>query len=274
MAHVMESLTNGKFAVRIDPTLFDPVLAGQHEGTFALSAQMYDGTIRPISCLGVVYKSSFDADGRVLDFAPLAIPDEDDFRHVVHEWTTLALDNHRLAIRIHSDDWHRYSVGWSDDLYILDVRCDDGSVARVPCWEVVEEPVYFRDLSDDEKADYATDVERDLNNWTIVGGDIFAIPDPCYLRTNAHNWPRTSGAPSSALHIAPAGERNTRAIPQDVKIAVSVRDRGMCRQCGSRQNLHFDHVVPWSRGGANTVNNIQLLCGPCNLRKGAYDIPA
>jgi hypothetical protein len=69
------------------------------------------------------------------------------------------------------------------------------------------------------------------------------------------------------------GERNSRVIPQDVKIAVSVRDQGKCVQCGSTHDLHYDHKVPWSRGGTNTVNNIQLLCGPCNRRKGADDIP-
>jgi hypothetical protein len=69
------------------------------------------------------------------------------------------------------------------------------------------------------------------------------------------------------------GERNSRVIPQDVKIAVSVRDQGRCVQCGSTEDLHYDHKIPWSRGGTNTVNNIQLLCGPCNRRKGADDIP-
>ena len=69
------------------------------------------------------------------------------------------------------------------------------------------------------------------------------------------------------------GERNTRSIPQDVKIAVSVRDQGRCVQCGSAEDLHYDHKIPWSKGGANTANNIQLLCGTCNRRKGANDIP-
>ena len=63
-------------------------------------------------------------------------------------------------------------------------------------------------------------------------------------------------------------------IPQDVKIQVSVRDQGRCVQCGSAEDLHYDHKIPWSKGGANTVNNIQLLCGTCNRRKGADDIPA
>jgi hypothetical protein len=69
------------------------------------------------------------------------------------------------------------------------------------------------------------------------------------------------------------GERNSRVIPQDVKIAVALRDQGRCVQCGSTEKLHFDHKIPWSRGGTNTVNNIQLLCGRCNRRKGVDDIP-
>jgi 5-methylcytosine-specific restriction endonuclease McrA len=67
----------------------------------------------------------------------------------------------------------------------------------------------------------------------------------------------------------PVGERHSRRISQDVKIAVSARDGGRCRQCGSTENLHFDHIIPVSKGGANTVANIQLLCGPCNRAKAA-----
>ena len=66
-----------------------------------------------------------------------------------------------------------------------------------------------------------------------------------------------------------ASERRSRIIPQDVKIAVSVRDGGRCVQCGSTRELHYDHKTPYSKGGENTVGNIQLLCGDCNRRKGA-----
>lgn len=51
-----------------------------------------------------------------------------------------------------------------------------------------------------------------------------------------------------SLIPASSVERNTRAIPQDVKIEVAVRDGGRCRQCGSNKELHFDHVIPWSKG--------------------------
>lgn len=81
------------------------------------------------------------------------------------------------------------------------------------------------------------------------------------------------GIPAEPTPRGAPGERNSRVIPQNVKIAVSVRDQGKCVQCGSTDDLHFDHKVPWSRGGTNSINNIQLLCGLCNRRKGADDIP-
>jgi HNH endonuclease len=68
---------------------------------------------------------------------------------------------------------------------------------------------------------------------------------------------------------SPLGEFNPRVIPQDVKIQVAARDGGKCRRCGSTDDLQYDHVIPWSKGGANTVKNVQLLCGRCNRRKGA-----
>jgi HNH endonuclease len=81
--------------------------------------------------------------------------------------------------------------------------------------------------------------------------------------------PGEQAEPGFSSIPAPVGERAKRSIPQDVKIAVSARDGGRCRQCGSTHQLHFDHVIPISRGGANTIANIQLLCGACNRAKGA-----
>jgi hypothetical protein len=66
-------------------------------------------------------------------------------------------------------------------------------------------------------------------------------------------------------------DRNTpvrEAIPRPVQREVWRRDQGRCVQCGSRERLHFDHIVPVSRGGSSTARNIQLLCETCNLTKG------
>src|SRR4051812_804695 len=66
----------------------------------------------------------------------------------------------------------------------------------------------------------------------------------------------------------PAAARR-RAIPERVRHEVWRRDRGTCVECGARGRLEFDHIIPVSRGGANTVRNIELRCEPCNRRKGA-----
>lgn len=57
------------------------------------------------------------------------------------------------------------------------------------------------------------------------------------------------------------------AIPDDVKLLVYSRDEGRCVKCGSRENLHFDHIIPVSKGGGNSEANIQILCQYCNLKK-------
>lgn len=57
------------------------------------------------------------------------------------------------------------------------------------------------------------------------------------------------------------------AIPEAVKLLVFTRDEGKCVRCGSRENLHFDHIIPVSKGGGNSESNVQLLCDYCNLQK-------
>lgn len=62
----------------------------------------------------------------------------------------------------------------------------------------------------------------------------------------------------------------TRLIPTPVKLEVWRRDGGRCVDCGSSDSLHFDHVIPYSRGGSSLVaENIQLLCARHNLAKHA-----
>ena len=78
------------------------------------------------------------------------------------------------------------------------------------------------------------------------------------------------------LEITDQGERmetqthvdHNRLIPKEVKIEVWKRDKGRCVNCGSAENLHFDHIIPFSKGGSSlNSKNIQILCSKCNLAK-------
>jgi 5-methylcytosine-specific restriction endonuclease McrA len=61
-----------------------------------------------------------------------------------------------------------------------------------------------------------------------------------------------------------------RIIPSRVKLEVWQRDGGKCAICGSEDELHFDHILPFSKGGTSeTAANVQLLCARHNLAKSA-----
>jgi len=59
-----------------------------------------------------------------------------------------------------------------------------------------------------------------------------------------------------------------RIIPTAVKLEVWKRAGGKCRICEATDELHFDHIVPFSKGGTSlTAENVQLLCARHNLQK-------
>ena len=65
-------------------------------------------------------------------------------------------------------------------------------------------------------------------------------------------------------------DEDDRIIPSWVKVEVWKRDKGMCRipNCGAKTRLHFDHIIPYSKGGSSKdPDNIQILCGRHNLAK-------
>ena len=61
---------------------------------------------------------------------------------------------------------------------------------------------------------------------------------------------------------------HNRLIPTHVKIEVWRRDHGKCVLCGADKNLHYDHDIPFSKGGSSlTAENVRLLCLKHNLEK-------
>jgi hypothetical protein len=61
---------------------------------------------------------------------------------------------------------------------------------------------------------------------------------------------------------------HNRLIPGWVMQEVYIRDKGQCQQCGEKDNIHFDHIIPYEKGGSSKdPKNIQILCARHNLKK-------
>jgi hypothetical protein len=70
------------------------------------------------------------------------------------------------------------------------------------------------------------------------------------------------------LTIGPSSLEDDRIIPSWVKLEVWKRDQGRCQKCGTTSGLHFDHIIPYSKGGSSKdPANIQILCACHNLAK-------
>jgi len=65
----------------------------------------------------------------------------------------------------------------------------------------------------------------------------------------------------------------TRTIPLNIRVKILSRDSFRCVFCGKSPatdigvKLHVDHIIPFSKGGTNSLDNLQTLCQDCNLGK-------
>jgi hypothetical protein len=70
----------------------------------------------------------------------------------------------------------------------------------------------------------------------------------------------------------PVFKHKTSRIPSErLKVRVLMRDGNKCRICGktlTEGDIHFDHIIPWSRGGETVLENLQVLCKKHNCAKG------
>jgi len=70
--------------------------------------------------------------------------------------------------------------------------------------------------------------------------------------------------------------RTPRNINWRLRALVLMRDGARCRLCGATSRdgirLHVDHVVAWEKGGETVLENLQILCEPCNIGKSNEEV--
>ena len=63
--------------------------------------------------------------------------------------------------------------------------------------------------------------------------------------------------------------KRSRHFSAEDKRAGMERANHSCEHCGATEHLCYDHELPFARGGASTLNNLQILCNTCNSSKCA-----
>lgn len=127
--------------------------------------------------------------------------------------------------------------------------------------EIDEKVEYYKDLMEQEKQN-----EQKAQEERIVEAEKAKIKEKMRereLKRRARELAMQELADEGIIERS----KKRESIPQDVQDKVWNRDNGKCVQCGNNENLEFDHIIPFSKGGSNTVRNLQLLCQKCNREK-------
>lgn len=117
----------------------------------------------------------------------------------------------------------------------------------------------------------ATSIWCDRGRYELVDAEIKQVPTSARgdcSRKVYRFYLRPTTTPGAASRDDLRELSVSRQIPTPVKVAVWKRDMGRCVLCGATDNLHFDHDVPFSKGGSSiTQQNVKLLCARHNLEK-------
>lgn len=113
---------------------------------------------------------------------------------------------------------------------------------------------------------------RFQNRWFVDRDDLDADEVQALLVTRERRRLATVSRAQAQVHgteVASQGAVRVRGyVSDEVKQFIWTRDEGRCAQCGSDSELQYDHVIPVALGGSSDAENLQILCGPCNRRKG------
>lgn len=115
-----------------------------------------------------------------------------------------------------------------------------------PCWELKYCP--YGPLVEE----FPLQAEPDYRSCRIFGHDcpVFHVAEPVTETKELRNI--------------------SRRIPRPVQFRVLKRENQICSDCGKSvqdDDIHFDHIIPHSKGGSSDEHNVRLLCSKCNIRR-------
>ncbi|MCH7471445.1 HNH endonuclease [bacterium] len=186
------------------------------------------------------------------------------------------------------EDWHICtSMSWSNLLSSGWEEVTDDGVDCYGFWLKIEDESVdgsgFYQKINEELADlpvlvqFAGNGSRKTAKLWVLGADVYTAPfdispeDALVLiKASELGVEKKLARLRKVVEVAEKLESASarQPIPDEVQLFVWKRDGGCCVQCGSKENLEFDHIIPVSKGGASTTRNIQLLCEHCNRTKG------
>ena len=107
------------------------------------------------------------------------------------------------------------------------------------------------------------------DNWYLEDNGLDATEVEALIRSQEMQLEKRIGEAKSALAAQrlPDGSRRV-PLSSELRKSVWKRDGGTCQSCGATEDLQFDHIIPVSLGGANSLDNLQVMCTRCNLQKG------
>lgn len=93
-------------------------------------------------------------------------------------------------------------------------------------------------------------------------------------RNQSQEYVEEQSATDITTQTLSAKRRTRREISDRQRFRILVRDGFRCKSCGASPlirpgvELHVDHILPWSKGGETTDDNLESKCSQCNLGKG------
>ena len=157
---------------------------------------------------------------------------------------------------------------------------NEDQVQNLPSGKLTQNGLFIKAIEDFKNGDREAEIVKVYEKimpgvWSLKG--IFELVDYKVVNDGTRNVFRfilkltnlksIDGESKTRIELS-----HTRVIPTEVKKEVYKRDGGVCvfPNCGSKENLHFDHDLPFSKGGTSlTAKNVKLLCMKHNLQKSA-----